>query len=563
MNHSIKDLEQGSSSKENEQIEIKLQPADDDERSTDDESYLNVIETKGGLKRSLKARHVQFISIAGAIGTGLFISTGSVLSKCGPAPLLMGYTILCIFVWSIMNLLSEMVTYIPLPGRSTPYAMCLRYTGNKSAAFTEGLNLAYAQAILTPAEISAAAFIVSYWLDWNPAIWISIFLVLIVAINMCSSGTFGEIEFWIAAIKIITLTGLIIVGVVIFFGGGPSQHGVLGFRYWKNPGSFKEFLVEGATGKFLAVLESTVKSGFAFVLSPELITCCAAEAEDPRINLPKATERFIYRLIFFYVCGALVIGIIVPYNSSRLMSAINEGAQGAAASPFVIGIQNAGIKVLNHIVNAAILTSAFSAGNSFMFGASRNLHSMAVNGAIPRVFARCNRFGVPYYSVAAVAVVACLAYLTVSNGSSTAFTWLSNISTVSGFLSWIFISITYIRYRKAIAYHHMESRITYRPPLQKIGAYFCVVIFTVITLVNGFPVFFDFNAADFIAAYITVPIILVLYFGHAIWTKNWRLFAPPEEIDCITGLKEIEAEQAAYIPKKPRNIFERIWFWIA
>lgn len=537
-----------------------VSPNDDDDAekiSFEDDS--NVHE----LKRGLNSRHVQFISLAGAIGTGLFVGSGAALSQCGPAALLIGYLVLCGFVWSIMNQLAEMVTYLPLPGKSTPFALCDRYTGNKSLAFAAGLNLFYAQALLTPAEISAAAFVIEYWSDLNPAIWISIFWASIVALNFCAVKVFGEIEFWIASIKILTIIGLIIVGIVIFFGGAPNSHGILGFHYWKTPGSFVERLVPGNTGKFLACWTSIIKSAFAFILSPELITICAAEAEAPRINLPKAADRFIYRLFLFYICSVIVIGCIVAYNDPRLMSAINSGSESAAASPFVIGIQNAGIKVLNHIVNAAILTSAYSAGNSFLYASSRVLYSMSVKGDIPRIFSTVNRFGVPYYCVACSSAICLLAYLNVSDSSSQAFAWFSNISTVSGFLDWIFVSITYIRYRKAISYHKMDDRVTYRPPFQIFGAYACIFFFTLITLTNGYAVFFNFNGSDFVAAYITLPIILFLYVAHALWTKNYKMFAPPEQIDVFSGLEEIEEETRNYVPPVPRNFLEKIWFWIA
>ncbi|GMM31420.1 hypothetical protein DAMA08_041650 [Martiniozyma asiatica (nom. inval.)] len=551
------DADLGSQKFEKSKSTVNVNLYDD----TNDEYSCNFEEP--GLKRGLNSRHVQFISLAGAIGTGLFVGSGAALSTCGPAALLTGYLVLCFFVWCIMNQLAEMVTYCPLPGKSTPYALCERYTGNKSLAFTAGLNMFYAQALLTPAEISAASFVIQYWSDLNVAIWISIFWVSITLLNFCAVKVFGETEFWIASIKIITLTGLIIVGIVIFFGGGPAQHHVLGFHYWKNPGAFVEHLVPGNTGKFLACWTSIIKSAFAFILSPELITICAAEAEAPRINLPKAADRFIYRLFFFYICSVIVIGCIVASNDPRLMDAISKDSSSAAASPFVIGIQNAGIRVLNHIINAAILTSAYSAGNSFLYGSSRTLHSMAVKGDVPKILASVNRWGVPYYCVACSSAICLLAYLNVSNSSAQAFTWFSNISTVSGFIEWIFVSITYLRYRKALAYHNMDSRVTYRPPLQIFGAYACLFFFTLIAITNGYAVFFNFNASDFVAAYVTIPIIFFLYLGHAIWIKNWKLFASPEEIDVITGLVEVEEEAEKYIPRKPRNFLERIWFWIA
>ncbi|GME76082.1 unnamed protein product [Ambrosiozyma monospora] len=515
-------------------------------------------------QRGLKQRHIQIIALAGAIGTGLFVGSGSGLSTCGPAGLLTGYSILCVLIWFVMNQLAEMVTYIPTSGKATMYALCERYTGNRSLSFTAGFNLFYAQALTIPSEITAASFVIQYWNDKvNVAVWITIFWISIVALNFLAVGVFGEVEFWIGSIKLITATGLIILGVVLFFGGGPDQHGVLGFHYWNHPGPFVEHLTSGNAGKFLACWTSIIKAGFAFTLTPELITCAAAESEHPRHNLPKATRRFIYRLIFFYFFGPLVIGIIVASNDSRLMSAIAAGSSGAAASPFVIGIQNAGIKVLNHIVNAVILTSAYSCGNSMMYASSRTLHSMAVDGQFPKIFARCTANGVPIYSVSLSAAIGLISYLNVSNSSTVVFTWISNISTVSGFVSWVFVAITYLRFREAMAFHGMDDRVVFRPPFQIPGAWVTLCFFSLISITNGYAVFFDWSTSNFFAAYITLPILSVLYGGHMVWSKNYRFFAPLEEIDCVTGLNEIETEAATYVPRKPKNFLQRIWFWIA
>ncbi|GME74783.1 unnamed protein product [Ambrosiozyma monospora] len=467
-----------------------------------------------------------------------------------------------------MNQLAEMVTYIPLSGQATVNALVERYTGNKTLAFTAGINLFYTQTILVPSEISAASFVIQYWNESiNVAVWIAIFWASIVLLNLLSVKFFGEAEFWIGSIKILTATGLIILGVVLFFGGGPDQHGVLGFHYWKHPGPFAEHLASSHknTARFLDVWTSTIKAGFSFILSPELIACAASEAEAPRINLPKATNRFIYRLMFFYFFGPLTISVIIASNDSRLMGAIAAGSSGASASPFVIGIQNAGIKVLDHIINAAILTSAYSAGNSFLYSGSRTLHSMAVKGEIPRVFGRCTKHGVPYVGVTAAALIALLAFMNVSNSSSQVFAWFSNLCTVSGFLSWIFISITYIRFRKALRYHGLDERVTFRPPLQIIGAWSCIIFFSLITLTNGYAVFFDFKVSDFLAAYLTLPIILGVFLVHMVWHRNWKAFSfgSLQEIDCWSGLEESERQEREYVVPVAKNFLQKVWFWIA
>ncbi|GME90654.1 unnamed protein product [[Candida] boidinii] len=216
--------------------------------STDDYSSEGLQKTD--VHRGLESRHVQLIALGGAIGTGLFVGSGAALAAAGPASILIAYILIAIFVWTLMNQLGEMVTYIPAPGKATVYALCERYTGSKSLSFAAGLNLYYAQALLAPAEITAAAFVIQYWSDLNVAIWISIFWVSMVALNFLAVKFFGEVEFWIASIKVLCILGLIIVGIVIFFGGGPAQHHVLGFHYWKHPGAFVEHLTGGAAGRF-------------------------------------------------------------------------------------------------------------------------------------------------------------------------------------------------------------------------------------------------------------------------------------------------------------------------
>jgi amino acid transporter len=217
---------------------------------------------------------------------------------------------------------------------------------------------------------------------------------------------YGESEFWLASIKVIAILGLIVVGVVLFFGGG-SSHDRLGFRYWRHPGAFKSYPKPGLgnAGKFLAFWTSLIRSGFAFVLGPELITIAAGESEAPRRNIPKASKRFIYRLIVFYILGTLVISVLVSSDDPALLQAVSTGSKDAGASPFVLGIKRAGINGLDHVINGVILTSAWSAANSFLYAGSRSLYSLALSRQAPKIFRTCSDNGVLYVAVLCTAAI--------------------------------------------------------------------------------------------------------------------------------------------------------------
>jgi len=510
------------------------------------------------LERGLKSRHIQFLALGGAIGTGLFIGSGSILADTGPAPLFMGYLSMMMIVWCIMNILAEMVVYLPMRGITVPYFVN-RYV-DRSLAFAAGWNYWYAYAMLVGAEAVAAGIIIEYWqAPVNIAVWITIVLIVMLLFNIVAVAFFGEAEFWFASIKLLLILGLIIVGWVIFFGGGPDQDGIRGFTYYDNPGAFTEYNAPGHTGHFLAYWHAFAAAGFAFITSPELIAIAAGETVAPRRNVPKAARRFIWRLAIFYGVASLLIGILVPYDNDELL-----GASNASASPFVIGIKNAGIPVLNHIINACVLTSAWSAGNSFLYSGSRILYSLALDGQAPKWFRITNRFGVPWVAVLATWSIGLLAYLNVDSSGAEVFGWFMNISTISGYIAWIVVLITYLRFRKAMIYNNMLDQLPYRTPLQPYASWFFLFLLILLTLTNGFQHFFpqNWNVSNFLAAYITIPIFLVLYLGHKAWFRGpWAI--PIHEIDVITGKREMDEMAAQDVPPVPKNFLQKMWFWLA
>lgn len=511
------------------------------------------------LKQGMEMRHIQMIALGGAIGTGLFVGSGAVLSMTGPGPLLLSYIVLSVVVWFVMNSLSEMATFLPVPGVGAQQFIT-DYL-DPSFGFALGYNYYYCYAILVAAEVVAAALVIEYWTNSvHVAVFISILLGLLFVLNMCPVRIYGEAEFYFAGIKLITITGLIILGIVLFFGGGPN-HDRLGFRYWKHGLAFKLYLVLGPTGRFFAVWTAIIKAGYSFIVSPELIVACSAEVTAPRKAIPRCASQFIYRLAFVYILSSFIIGVIADSTSKNL----TEHTDTAYASPFVIGIQNAGIPVLNHIINAVVLTSATSAGNAFMYAASRTLFSLSKKGLAPKVFSRVNSYGVPYMAVLLTSAIGCLAYLYSSDSSIVVFFWLTSVTTISGFIAWIAVIFSYLRWRKAIEFRGIGDRVPYKTRFQPFGSYFVICFISLVTLTNGYAVFFHFDIANFLAAYITFPIVVVLYVGHRLYSvfilKRTRWLTPYEEFD-FSKLEMVEYQETQYPVRIPKNRWEKICFAI-
>ena len=248
----------------------------------------------------------------------------------------------------------------------------------------------YSCSLILCAEISAAAVVIQFWnVDINVGAWISILLVVVVALNIFAVSIYGEAEFVFASIKIISIVGLIIFAFIIDLGGGPTRDR-LGFRYWKNPGAMKPYIADGNTGRFLGLFSTLVNAAYSYG-GVEMVAVAAGESENPRRNIPKAVRRVFWRILFFYVLGSLAIGVLLPYNESRLLDAIHDDSPGGAASPWVIAIYRASVPVLPSIVNAVILTSATSSANAFLYTGSRYLYALAQNGQAPRFLLTCSR----------------------------------------------------------------------------------------------------------------------------------------------------------------------------
>ncbi|KLO19293.1 general amino acid permease 1 [Schizopora paradoxa] len=503
------------------------------------------------VQRRLKQRHVQMIAIAGTLGTGLFLGSGKALSTAGPLGSLLAYALVGSVAYSSLCSIGEMTAHAPISGTFPHFSA--RWV-DPAFGFAMGWNYFYTNAISVPVEITAGQILITFW-DTNnghAAIYTAVLVVLVCLTNIFGVRWFGESEFIFSIIKLILITGLILVGLIIDLGGGPN-HQRIGFQYWRNPGSLNtrsDLVSNVGLGRFLAIISVLVQAAFSFQ-GMELVAVAASETESPRRNISKAVRRVFYRILIFYMLGTLMTGMLVPFNDPNLLHETGN----AAESPYVIAMTRAGIHTLPGIVNAAILTSAFSAGNSFLFCSSRILYGLALRGQAPRIFTYCTNKGLPIAAIAASSLFTFLSFMNVKDSSAQVFNWFVNLSTVGGFFCWFGINLTFLYYYRGKKAQGFDRRKTayynvLQPYLSIWGVTWCVIFI----LINGYDVFFSFDASDFLVAYINVPIFIGLYVFWKVFkrTKIWK----PHEMDFVTGIPSMEETETPEIP--PRTFLEKV-----
>ncbi|KAI9507038.1 general amino acid permease 1 [Russula earlei] len=520
------------------------------------------------VQRRLKQRHVQMsdcrerlprtirlhngpnlAQIAGTIGTGLFLGSGSALRGAGPLGALLAYILVGTVAYSSLCSIGEMTALAPISGTFPHFAA--RWVQPAFGAAV-GWNYFYAQVITVPVEITAATILITFW-DSNhkhQAGYTALLCFLVCLINIFGVRYFGESEFVFSIIKLTLITGLIFCGLIIDLGGGPD-HKRLGFTYWKHPGALNGpgLVNNKTTDHFLGWLSVLVQAGFSFQVDSR---SAASETENPRRNISKAVRRVFWRILIFYVLGILITGMLVPYNDPDLLN----GGGTASQSPYVIAIRRAGIRTLPSIINAAIFTSAFSASNSFLFCASRILYGLSIRGQAPKVFTYCTENGLPIISVLFCCCFSLLAFMNVSSGAAKVFNWFVNLTTSAGFFTWFAINLTYIRFWRG---HEVQGRdrtqLAYYSPLQPWLAVWGVFWTAIFILVDGYENFFKWNVQNFLTAYINIPIFFSLWIGWAVYMRTpfWRA----NEMDFVTGIPTVEETDAPEEP--PRNLKEKIF----
>lgn len=510
------------------------------------------------LKRHLKNRHLQMIAIGGAIGTGLFVGSGKALRTAGPAGILIGWALTGTMIYCMVMAMGELAVTFPVSGGFTTYAT--RFI-DESFGYANNFNYMLQWLVVLPLEIVAASITVNYW-GTDPKYrdgFVALFYVVIVSINMFGVKGYGEAEFVFSFIKVITVIGFIILGIILVCGGGPVG-GYIGGANWHNPGAF----VGNTAGKrFKGVCSVFVTAAFSFAGS-ELVGLASAETANPRKSLPRAAKQVFWRITLFYIISLCLIGLLVPYNDPRLIGA---SSVDAAASPFVLAIRNHGIKGLPSVINVVILIAVLSVGNSAVFGCSRTLTALAEQGFLPKIFGYIDRKGRPLVGIAFTSFFGLLSFIAASPKEGEVFDWLLALSGLSSLFTWMAICICHLRFRRALsAQGRSTDELSFVSPAGVWGSIYGTVLIMLILAAQFwialFPIGSPPNAKDFFESYLSLPVVLVMYIGHKCYKRNWKLFIRAENIDIDTGRREVDIEALKVELAEERAVLASKSLWI-
>ncbi|KAG0351858.1 hypothetical protein BG005_008655 [Podila minutissima] len=389
-----------------------------------------------GLKRDLRLRHMVMIAISGTIGTGLFLTSGKTIATAGPGGALLAYATIGFWLVFVCQAIGEIATLLPLPGAFNAWGGRIF-----DEAFSFQMTWMYFinWALTIPAELSASALIVSFWLgeDSSFPAWVVpvIIIVIMVIINLVGVKAYGEIEYWFSILKVCTIIMFIVCGILVDAGviGNPKYK--YGMEAWHVTGApFK--------GGFMAFMRTLVSVGYAYG-GTEMTGVTAAESRNPHKHVPKAVNTVLVRIAFFYITSIFLLGSIIKNDDPRLLN--KDGT--ATGAPFTIVFAIAGINAAANYMNAVVFTSVFSAINSDFYVATRMLLSLSRNGWAHKSIGYTNTRGVPIVALAIVTACSCLSLITIFVGSGIVFNWFVSIIGSIIFQSWILILFLHFRFR--------------------------------------------------------------------------------------------------------------------
>jgi len=393
-------------------------------------------ETSAGLgavtkarSNKLRSRHVTMITLGGIIGASLFVGSGNVIREVGPAAIV-SYLIGGLLVFFAMRMLGEMAASRPAIGSFMEYA---RVGLGDWAAYLVGWLYWYFWVGVLAYEAVLGGETMNTWIPALPSwAWSLILIAIFVGTNVISVRTFGEVEFWLASIKVLAIVVFLGAGILFALGLWPNAT-VAVPNLWEHGGFAPNGIGVAFTGVALVI--------FSY-FGTEIAVMASAESVDPAKGIRQATSTIIWRILLFFVGSVLVIVTVVPWDELPVPTDV-------ANAPFTIALAKFGIPGADVIMQLVIFTAVISVLNSGLYSASRMFAALADKGFAPKVVATRSRTGVPVIALLASTIGGLIATLVnFVAPSSGIFDFIMNSAGLVALFVYVFIALTQMRLRQ-------------------------------------------------------------------------------------------------------------------
>jgi len=379
------------------------------------------------LGRTLKPRHVEMIAIGGIIGAGLFVGSSASIATVGPA-VVVSYAIAGAIILMLMRMISEMA--VANPGVSS-FAEFIRIGLGNFAGFLSGWLYWYFWVVVVAIEAIAGAAILALWLPFETWQIGLVLLALLTGVNLMSTRSYGEFEFWLSSLKVGAIVAFIAIAASYAFGWGPATE----------QGALANLTVAGGFAPFgvMAVLAGVTSVIFALV-GAEIATIAAAESAEPAKVIARLTGSVALRILLFYIVSIALIVIVVPWNE------IEPGV-----SPFAVALERMAIPGAATIMNVIVLIAVLSCLNSGLYVTSRVLFTLAARGDAPQWIVKVNHRQVPVRSILIGSLFGYVALGASIASPEVVFGFLVNASGALMLFIYLMVCFAQIRLRNRVA----------------------------------------------------------------------------------------------------------------
>jgi L-asparagine transporter-like permease len=407
----------------------------------------NATTQESGLRHQLSAGQMAMVAVGGSIGTGLLLGSAAAMEIAGPAVIL-SFLLAGFISWTVTMALGELSSLHPAAGSFGLYADLYL---SPWAGFISRAGYWIAISVSVGANLVASATYMRYWFPAVPAlVWIALFSLLLIVVNLRSVGDYGRFEFWFAMVKLATMAMFIIIGAALLTDGRVAA------QYTAQGG----FFPRGVLAPLLAMTFALYTFG-----GIEMVAITTGESRSPA-EIPRAVRLTFVTLAFVYLGAIVVLVGVMPWNRV-----------GVTESPFVTVFRTVGIPAASSLMSFVILTAALSGANANLYSASRMLFSLARGGWAPASLGRLNKAGSPQLALVASSYGIVVAVVLEMWVPGNAFVYILSGALFGLMLSWLVTLAAHISCRRRMS----SSQVNSLPMRSPLGAWGSVLGLTLVT----------------------------------------------------------------------------------